>query len=243
MENKTFSAEIIGDKSSILDVRAALHDGTKVNIEVQIRNRRNTDKRSLFYWRKEFIKSLKAGHDYLELPGVIAINILNFDFLETNNFHTIFHLREDTENSLVLTNVLEIHFVNMVKYRRLSQKDILNEPLHRWLAWLDENSPPELVEEVISMDSAIQEADERMVYVTGDEEAIRAYEMRQMALSDLASMKNYARKEGYTEGRAEGYMESRTEFVRKMKEMDFSIEQIQAITGLSIEAIDEISPT
>jgi predicted transposase/invertase (TIGR01784 family) len=235
MENKTFSAEIIGDKSSILDVRAALHDGTKVNIEVQIRNRRNMDKRSLFYWSKEFIKSLKAGHDYLELPGVIAINIVNFDFLETNNFHTIFHLREDTENSLVLTSALEIHFVNMVKYRKLNQKDILNEPLHRWLAWLDENSPPELVEEVISMDSAIQEADERMVYVTGDEEAIRAYEMRQMALSDLASMENYARKEGY--------MECHAEFVRRMKEMDFSIEQIQAVTGLSIEAINELPPT
>jgi predicted transposase/invertase (TIGR01784 family) len=134
------------------------------------------------------------------------------------------------EHSLVLTDALEIHFVNMVKYRRLDTKDILNEPLHRWLAWLDEGSPPELVKEVVEMDSAIQEADERMVYVTGDDEAIRAYEMRQMALSDLTSMRNYGRREGYAEGRAE----TNLEVARKMKAIGFSIEQIQAVTGLLI---------
>ena len=249
MDNKTFSAETIGDKSSILDVRAVLQDNTKVNIEVQLRNLRNMDKRSLFYWSKEFVKSLKAGHDYLELPSVIAINIVNFDFLDTENFHTIFRLREGTEHELVLSNALEIHFVNMVKYRRLSGKDILNEPLHRWLAWLDESSPPELVEEVISMDNTIRAAEERQVYVTGDEEAIRAYEMRQMALSDMTTMENYALERGHARGYASGHEEGlaagcqkiQVEHVQKMKEMKFSIEQIQAITGLSIEAIDNIS--
>ncbi|MDR1417116.1 MAG: Rpn family recombination-promoting nuclease/putative transposase, partial [Prevotellaceae bacterium] len=47
IENKAMSAEIIGDKSSVLDVRATLDDGTKVNIEVQLRNLYNMDKRSL----------------------------------------------------------------------------------------------------------------------------------------------------------------------------------------------------
>jgi hypothetical protein len=39
----------------------------------------------------------------------------------------------------------------------------------------------------MKMDSAILAANERMVYVTGDKEAIRAYEMRQMGLSDYNS--------------------------------------------------------
>ena len=38
------------------------------------------------------------------------------------------------------------------------------------------------------MNGAIQMADERMVYVTGDAEAIRTYEMRQMAIYDIQSM-------------------------------------------------------
>ncbi|MDR2923724.1 MAG: Rpn family recombination-promoting nuclease/putative transposase, partial [Treponema sp.] len=54
IENKTFTPEVIGDKSSVLDVRAVLHDNTRTNIEVQLRNQHNMDRRSLFYWSKEY---------------------------------------------------------------------------------------------------------------------------------------------------------------------------------------------
>ena len=90
-----------------------------VNIEVQIRNQDNMDKRSLYYWSREFTLGIKEGQDYKELPNTIAINIINFRFLDTENFHTVFRLRED--------------------------KDIVNDPLDRWLTWLDEQSPPELI--------------------------------------------------------------------------------------------------
>ncbi|GHV12023.1 hypothetical protein FACS189491_04290 [Spirochaetia bacterium] len=43
LENKTFTAEVIGDKSSILDIRAVLEDQSRVNIEVQLRNLGNMD--------------------------------------------------------------------------------------------------------------------------------------------------------------------------------------------------------
>ena len=243
LENKTLSAEIIGDKSSILDVRAMLPDGTKLNIEVQLRNLRNMDRRSLFYWSKEFSKSLKEGHDYSELPSTIAINIVNFEYLDAKNFHTVFRLREDKENNVILTDALEIHFLDMVKWRRLSQKDIKNESLHRWLAWLDKSSPLELVEEAISMDNAIMEAEKRKAYLSGDEELIRAYEMREMALCDLISMENYAREKGYSDGhakgledghakgRAEGRAEGRTEGQRQILEM--------LSQGLTVEEIKQ----
>jgi len=106
------------------------------------------------------------------------------------------------------------------------------------------------------MDSAIQAANERMVYVTGDKEAIRAYERRQMALSDYNSAINYARStgmakgrkkgrqegiaEGMTQGRQEGRQESTLEIARKMKTMGDSIKKIQAVTGLSMETITRL---
>jgi predicted transposase/invertase (TIGR01784 family) len=49
IENKYLSPKFVGDKASILDVRAVLQGKTKVNIEVQIRNQNNMDRRSLFY--------------------------------------------------------------------------------------------------------------------------------------------------------------------------------------------------
>ena len=55
------------------------------------------------------------------------------------------------------------------------------------------------------MDITILEAEKRKAYLSGDEDLIRAYEMREMALSDLVSMENYAREKGYSEGHAAGH--------------------------------------
>ena len=98
------------------------------------------------------------------------------------------------------------------------------------------------------MDSAIQMADERMVYVTGDKEAVRAYERRQMALSDYNSAINYARDEdhrkgirkGMKEGCQKGRQETTFEIARKMRGMGDSIEKIHTITGLSLETIERL---
>jgi len=235
--NRAFTPKVIGDKSSILDVRAVLQGKTKVNIEVQVRNQHNMDRRSLFYWSREYAESLGAGQDYHKLPNVIAINIVDFDYPPVRDFHTRFHLREDNNRDMILTGALEIHFINMVKYRKQAKKGIVNDPLSRWLVWLNRRSPPELVAEVVKMDSAIQAANERMVYVTGDKEAIRAYEMRQMALSDYNSEINYARSTGMRKGRQKGRQESVLEIARKMKNAGKPLSEIKEFTGLSIETI------
>jgi predicted transposase/invertase (TIGR01784 family) len=247
LENKTFTPENLGDKSVTFDVRAVLHGKTKVNVEVQLRNEHNMDKRSLFYWSEEFIKSLKAGQDYSELPDVIAINIVDFDYVNTNSFHSCFHLRDDNEKEVILTNSLEIHFINMVKYRKTRCK--LKDPLSRWLTWFDRSSAPELIEEVVKMDSAIQTADERLLYVTGDEDAQRAYLVRFRAMCDLTSMQNASHRKGLeegmeiglTQGREEGYAEGmvkdKLEVAKKALAKGLSVEMIHDITGLDIETI------
>jgi predicted transposase/invertase (TIGR01784 family) len=244
LENKTFTAEVLGDKSSILDIRAVLEDNTKVNIEVQLRNAGNMDRRSLFYWSREYTKSLEAGQDYLELPNVVAINIVNFEFFPSGDFHTSFHLREDREKELILTEALEIHFVDMVKFKKVREKDIKHEPLHRWLAWLDQDSPRELVEEVVKMDRAIQKAEARVEHISKDKEALRAYEMRQMALSDWTSGLNYARREGLKEGIKAGIKtgeeQKAAEIARNLKAIGVPLGQIVQSTGLTEAQIREL---
>jgi hypothetical protein len=81
IENRTITAEILGDKTSILDVRAKAWDGTRVNIEVQLKNLGNMDRRSLFYWSRDYTRNIEAGDDYVKLPNVIAINIVNKEAL------------------------------------------------------------------------------------------------------------------------------------------------------------------
>jgi predicted transposase/invertase (TIGR01784 family) len=256
LENKTFTAGVVGDKASILDVRAFMEGNTKIDIEVQLRNAGDMDRRSLFYWSREYASSLESGQNYLELPKVIAINIVNFEMFPRGGFHTVFHLREDRDHELILTDALEIHFLDMVKFRREGRKDVRNDPLRRWLTWFDWESPAGLVEEVIKMDRAIGAAEARTAHITKDKEAIRAYDLRQMALSDWTSGVDYARREGRKEGIKEGIKEGRQEGIkeglktgeeqkaleiaRKSKALGIPLDQIARITGLTEAQIREL---
>jgi predicted transposase/invertase (TIGR01784 family) len=236
---------VVGDKSSILDVRARTVGGTKVNIEVQLRNLGNMDRRSLFYWSLEFSRGMEAGQDYRETPNVIAINIVNYEFLSrVPAFHTSFHIWEDRHREVLLTDALEIHFIDMVKFRRLGERDIRGEPLQRWLIWFDRESPERLVEEVIKMDTGIRRAEEKMAHVSSDKEALRAYQMREMALSDWTSGLNHAREEGIREGIEKGMQKGMEKGIReiaaKMKKRGVPAGQIMGDTGLSAEDIEAL---
>jgi predicted transposase/invertase (TIGR01784 family) len=212
IENRAIPADIIGGKSCVLDVRAVLENDDRVNIEVQLRNLGNMDRRSLFYWSREFTKGLSSGQEYEEVPNVIAINIVGYAFMpQVPDFHTTFHIWEDTHRDIMLTGALEIHFIDMVQFRSLRGRDIRNDSLHRWLTYLDKGSPQELIEEVIKMDIAIQKTETKMRTVSGDEESLRIYEMREKALSDWTSGVNHARREGIKEGKAEGMKEGKAE--------------------------------
>ena len=66
------------DKLSILDIKAEGMDGKKFNIEVQIVDEADYDKRALYYWGKLYTEQLQSGNDYSQLSKAIGIHILNF---------------------------------------------------------------------------------------------------------------------------------------------------------------------
>jgi predicted transposase/invertase (TIGR01784 family) len=239
-ENKDVPPDIAGGKMSKLDVLAELPDGTKVNVEVQIKNQYNMDKRSLYYWALKFTRDFTSGSDYADLLPVITINIINFEFFENiDDFHTSFHLYEDRHKDAALTDVCEIHFLEMTKFRRLARNNGLDrsDPLHRWLIYFDKNSPREAVEEVLDMDNAIRMAQSKMDMIARDPAMLRAYEQYEKAASDYVSGINGARRAGRLEGKREGKLEGRLEIAGNMKKMGFSPQQIADATGLQAAEI------
>ena len=238
------TAEIIGDKSSILDLRATTDEGTKVNIEVQLRNMGNMDRRSLFYWSREYVRGIKSGQDYGELPPVIAINIVNFDFIPVDEVHTSFHLWEDRHRDIMLTDALEIHFISMEKFRQLGKRDIDSNCLHRWLTFFNKDTDNETLKKIVKMDRAIAKAEEKMAFVSRNEEALRAYQMREMALSNYTSGINHARREGMAIGEQRGMIigEEKTyhAIVHNAAGKGIPVESISEFTGLSAEKVRDI---
>ena len=72
------------------------------------------------------------------------------------------------------------------------------------------------------MDTAIQIANERLEYITSDEDARRAYELRFTAMCDLTSIQDHAHKTGVEKGMKKGRAE-----ILKLLRQGLSIEEIE----------------
>jgi predicted transposase/invertase (TIGR01784 family) len=63
IENKELTKKLIMERTGRLDVRARLSDKTEIDIEVQLTDYKNMDKRTLFYWGKLFLEGIKKAWD------------------------------------------------------------------------------------------------------------------------------------------------------------------------------------
>jgi predicted transposase/invertase (TIGR01784 family) len=228
VDNKVLSPQRLDGKKGILDIRAVLHDDTRCNIEVQRQNQQNMDLRSLFYLANEYVQGMDAGENYKVLPDVICINILDFNYIPLNQFHTHFHFWEDTEKTYCLTNAAEIHFIEMPKFRRLTQKDVHHDPLHRWLSYLDVTTPPSQLKEIIAMDSAIARTQEVVERVSRDKDMLHEYLRYEMALSDERSRLEDAVESAYLSA------------AKKALANGVSPELASKITGLPLKTIKKL---
>jgi predicted transposase/invertase (TIGR01784 family) len=240
LEDKDMPASLVGGKAGKLDVLAKLEDGTKVNVEVQLTNQYNMERRSLDYWAWHYARGIGSGQNYSLLPAVIGINILDFGYITLEEFHTSFHLYEDRHKEYMLTDALELHFLDMVKFRKEPEKDIKKDALQRWLVYFDKYSPEELIEEVLKMDRAIQEMQKKIDWIQGDPGLLRSYLRYEKAASDEITRIYGARKEGREEGRQEGRQEGKVEVAAKMKKRGVPPDQIAEDTGFSLDEIEKL---
>jgi len=236
IDNKELTRELINDKTAILDVRAKTEDGTQIDIEVQLTNQHNMDKRTLFYWGKLFNEKIAKGEDYKNLKKVITINILDFDYINLDKFHTKFHLWEDEEKDYMLTDLVEIHFIEVSKFNRLEKKNLKQDRLQRWLTFFNNDISEEKLKELMKMDTDIKRAEERLDYLSSDEKTIEIYKAREKSLHERANMINSAKEDG----RKEGIIQKENEFIKNCLDQGLSVDMICKITGKSIDEINKI---
>lgn len=106
------------DKLSILDIKAKGKNGRRFNIEIQISDEADYDKRALYYWARLYTEQLSAACEYSSLSKAIGIHILNFtSILGTDNYHNVFHITE-AETGLRYFKDLELHTIEFKKILR-----------------------------------------------------------------------------------------------------------------------------
>ena len=227
VDTKLSDIEAIDDKIGILDVRVITEKGTHINVEVQLINRYNMINRTLFYWSRLYSGQIRRGSNYKDLRKTITINILNFDYIDDSNYHTIYHLHED-ESEKMLTDILEIHFVEIPKF--IEQSPELNNNLNRWLTFL--TKPQEGIKEGIEVvEPAIRKAITVLDMLSRDPETVRLAELRMKRILDEKSMIEGAKEEGREE--------AMRELAKSLLDV-LDIEIIAAKTGLSIDEVKQL---
>ncbi|MCM3185925.1 Rpn family recombination-promoting nuclease/putative transposase [Priestia megaterium] len=246
-----FNKENQEDKRSILDVHAQLEDGTRVNIEIQLNNKHDMEKRTLYYWSKMYSSQMKEGMDYGELCKTITINIVNFRYLShIHDYHSTFQLYE-REQKLLLTDMLEIHFMELpkllIKWRN-REVDPREDQLVRWLLLLEASEDEEITQvlEEIAMqeDQVLKKAMDEWERVSQDPEVLLAYEARRKALLDEKSALRRAEKLGEEKGKQIGEEIGEKKGIIKvalsMIQKGLDNQTIAEFTNLTPEEIDKL---
>lgn len=221
MENTKLDKDRIEDKQGIVDVLAKTVSGIQITIEIQLINQYNMDKRTLFYWAKLFSDQLEEGRPFNDLKKTITINILDFDYIGLSEYHTVFHLWEDRNKDYKLTDVLEIHFVELSKFKKV-QPDF-KKPIDRWLLFL-EDSPKEVLDMAIKEEPAIEKAEKVLEYLGTNEEMIRFYELREKQIHDEIT-------------RITG---TKLEIAKKMISKGIDFNTISEVTGLTVTEVESL---
>ncbi|QUL53574.1 Rpn family recombination-promoting nuclease/putative transposase [Paenibacillus tritici] len=245
------------DKQAIFDIWAKSVDGKLINIEMQLFNKYDIEKRTLYYWSKRYAGQLQVSGKYMDLKKCVTINILNYKVLPNEHPHSVFHLREDVSGA-PLSDDIEIHFLELPK---LNQPAIPGERgLVNWLLFLNGTHYSDW--EVLQMNEPdLKKAMETLEFLSQDSEARRKYEDRQKFLLDEASQRDGAQREGFAKGleegraagmeegkaagiaagRAEGELEAKLEIAKNLLAMGMDSVSVQQATGLTEEELKSIN--
>ena len=227
--------DFITDKVCRLDILATLDDGTKVDVEMQMRNYNDIEARSLFYTTREYHRSLENGQDYIELPKSIGIWISNFNvFSDEGPFHEIVRLRRDYENQ-IFTDKIEMHYLQLPKFKQKCKR--ISNKLEEWLTFISFENMEELR---MIENEKVKKAEEELEYLSGDEAERRIAYLRETAEIDRKFAMTAARDQGRAEGKSEGRAEEKIDVAKKMLEKNIDISLIIEVTGLTKEEIEKL---
>lgn len=231
------------DKLSILDIKAEGNHGKKFNIEIQITDEADYDKRALYYWARLYTTQLQESEDYSTLEKVIGIRILNFtSILEAEKYHNVFHITEK-ETGLHYFKELELHTIELKKFTDAFGKEYedigskIQSSLDLWSAFLTKHDLISRVKLPQDLENIpVNKAIEVLNVMNFSDEEREAYEDHLKWLRIEANSLKKAEEKGIAKGRKD----RNVEIARSLLKQGVSPDQISEATGLSLQDLKTI---
>ncbi|EMN83334.1 hypothetical protein LEP1GSC107_0816 [Leptospira interrogans serovar Grippotyphosa str. UI 12769] len=247
---KILNPELVGsspnDKRSYLDIRAQDEDGKIFHVEIQVAHQSSFVKRSLYYLSGLIRDQLNRGSMYSDLKPVYQINIVDFDLIPSENFHSKFKFREESNPDIILTDDVEIHFLELCKFVKRDVRELRNN-LEIWLYVLKHTSELEeeemriLVDKTPDLSKAFtileqysndpQKRNELEAKLKSDRDY--AYDLAaRFEAGELQGIQKGIEK-GIKKGIEKGAEKEKLKSARKMLQKGMDVDTILEITGLS----------
>ena len=228
------------EKRGLLDIKVKLDNGTIIDIEMQMKNEKNTEERSTMYLGKMISEQLQSGEEYNLLKKSIVIFITNYNFLKRNSYHNVGKMKFDdaikeeyvdagyVKEDEIASKYLEIHYIELPKFVKRNPEKYTK--LDQWMCLFTQNR--EGIEMAEKENKEIKRAVRALDFISADEKERERYNSIIMA--------EYNRK--VTEGkvREEGAEEEKIKIAKEMLKENMQIEIIMKITKLTKEEILEI---
>ncbi len=197
------SAERLGGKRLILDLKAVDEQGQRYNVEMQVRRFAVWSARGTLYLARMLSEQPGVGEDYRQLKPVIGIHLLDFALFDrpehADQALWCFELRDRTRAEVRLGRELQLNIVEMRKAERLGH---LPKRLSAWIAYFEHWREEDLMKSVDH--PPIQRAIGKLRAMSADEEERYWAEAREKALRDEVTLLAEAREEGLEQGLERG---------------------------------------
>ena len=234
--NPILEKDLLDDKVGILDIKAKLDNNINCNIEMQVVDKKNIEKRILYYWSKMYNKSISAGEDYGKLEKSIAILITDYELKslkEIKKYITKWNIREEEYQKIILTDVMEIYIIELPKFEKYKEK--ADNKLNSWVRFIEN---PEVVNMEENKD--IVKAKKVLEEISQDEHERYLAELRQKYIMDKKAIEDAGYDKGLEAGMEKGIKQQTIAIAKKLKEQNIDIDIIIKTTGLTKEEIEEL---
>ena len=201
---------------------------------MQVIDRRNIEKRILFYWSKLYTSGINEGKDYTKLKKAIVILIVDYNLeklKEIEKYLTKWKIIEEENRKIILTNDLEIF---IIEARKAKKHNCKNE-LDKWLKFI--NNPEENVD---MGNEEIKKAKEVLEEISQDENERYLAELREKYIMDQKAIEGAGYDKGLKAGIERGIEQQKIEIAKNMKEEKMDIAVIRKITGLTDQEIKKL---
>ncbi|MCX6990011.1 MAG: Rpn family recombination-promoting nuclease/putative transposase [Chlamydiae bacterium] len=232
-----------GDKLSVLDIKAKDTKGNYYNIEVQISNEADYDKRALYYWAKLYSQQLTAGLGYKHLRKAIGIHVLNFISIANNPKYINKFIISNEETKERYFADMELYTIELCKFTQDDNENLdsllprIKNGLDRWAAfltkayYLDRNNLPKELD-----DPCIKKAIDVLQIISFNKEERDFYEGHLKWLMIEESILDRVKADATAEGIKEGIKI----VARNLIASGTPVNVISEFTGLSKEEIQRL---